>query len=224
MSTFSIYSKFIVQLVLSLAVCGSGIGMIFKDLTNRGTVFWLGIELLTGCFFLWLPNPVTPKTNSEVAAKYKTIFDSLKQANADGTIPTDLQSKMEQLVNLFPGISPELVKTIIDSVANGDNPLNNVDVSNVSNILNAVVATEGVQGSNVGTETPLVSNLPTIAPLVSKITTVAPRVSNVTTEGERVSNVTTKAPNVSDVTETLLKSESKSESSDSDVEKLNNEL
>ena len=195
MSTFSIYSKFIVQLVLTLAVCGSGIGMIFKDLTNRGAVFWIGIDLLTSCFFLWLPNPVTPKTNSEVAAKYKTIFDSLKQANADGTIPTDLQSKMEQLVNLFPGISPELVKTIIDSVANGDNPLNNVDVSNVSNILNAVVAT---------TETPLVSNLPTIAPLISKITTVA--------------------PNVSEVTDTLLKSESKSESSDSDVEKLNNEL
>lgn len=194
MSTLSIYSKFIVQLVLSLAVCGSGIGMIFKDITNRGTVFWLGIELLTGCFFLWLPNPVTPKTNSEVAAKYKTIFDSLKQANADGTIPTDLQSKMEQLVNLFPGISPELVKTIIDSVANDDNPLDNVDVSNVSNILNAVVVTEGAR----------VSNLPTIAPFIS--------------------NVTTKEPSVSEVTDTLLKSESKSETSDSDVEKLNNEL
>ena len=191
MSTFSIYSKFIVQLVLSLAVCGSGIGMIFKDLTNRGAVFWIGIDLLTGCFFLWLPNPVTPKTNSEIAAKYKTIFDSLKQANAEGTIPTNLQSKMEQLVNLFPGISPELVKTIIDSVANGNNPLDNVDVSNVSNILNAVVAT---------TETSLVSN--------------------VVTETPSVSNVTTKAPSVSEVTDTLLKSESLN----SDVEKLNNEL
>ena len=120
MSNFNLYSKFIVQIVITSIVSIAGIIMIFMDKTERGATFWLGINFLTTSAVTWL-NTEKLKTDSENKAKYKAILGPLSQAN--GGTQLDIQSLINNIGQSHPDISPDIIKIIINSVAGGDNSL-----------------------------------------------------------------------------------------------------